>query len=231
MNIPPLAELGLSSAIIIIIFALFWSKSEKLRLDRRLHLAANILGALFSLTLTARSLWSFKVWHNYADILYALTTAIEAALYLIRRYPTDFKPRVTETTICLFAAWGVLFVSFKPGVVVTPLIGIAFMATGLFIQLVAKIYLGRSYALFAANRGIVTGGPYKIVRHPIYLAYLFIAIGFLLGHLCLYNIIIYLVVFTLQIWRILNEERLLSASEDYRTFKEHTRYRILPFIW
>ena len=77
--------MGVGSALVIIIFAYFWSKSEKLRLSRRMHLAANILGATFSLILTARSLWSFKVWHNYADILYALTAAIESALYFIRR--------------------------------------------------------------------------------------------------------------------------------------------------
>ncbi|GAB4305926.1 MAG: isoprenylcysteine carboxylmethyltransferase family protein [Myxococcota bacterium] len=231
MNFSPLHYAAIATLVAIALFAFLWQRSETLKLNKKTHFVANLLGALFSLLLTTRSIYSFLAGKNLTDILYAITTAIEAILYLARKYPSDFEPNPKETVICLVAAWGVLFVSFEPGVVLSPALGTGVLGTGLILQLISKIYLGRSYALFAANRGVVSSGPYRYVRHPIYLAYLFISVGFLLAHLSLYNIAIYGVVYTLQIWRIFNEERILSRSEDYTAYKRLVRYRLIPYVW
>ena len=42
----------------------------------------------------------------------------------------------------------------------------AIMLIGLYVQISAKVILGRSFGLIAANRGIKVEGPYRIVRHP-----------------------------------------------------------------
>jgi hypothetical protein len=39
------------------------------------------------------------------------------------------------------------------------------------LVLAATLRLGRSFGIVATNRGIQTGGLYRIVRHPIYAAY------------------------------------------------------------
>jgi uncharacterized membrane protein (UPF0127 family) len=49
----------------------------------------------------------------------------------------------------------------------------ALMATvGLGWVIAAKFTLGRSFGIVPANRGVVVGGPYIFVRHPIYTGYL-----------------------------------------------------------
>ena len=40
---------------------------------------------------------------------------------------------------------------------------------GLLVVVAGKISIGRSFGLIPANRGIVSSGLYRLVRHPIYL--------------------------------------------------------------
>ena len=55
-------------------------------------------------------------------------------------------------------------------------------AVGLMIVVAGKVTLGRSFGLTPANRGIVSTGVYRIVRHPIYLGYLITHIGFVIAN-------------------------------------------------
>jgi protein-S-isoprenylcysteine O-methyltransferase Ste14 len=50
--------------------------------------------------------------------------------------------------------------------------------------------IGRSFAIFPSIRRLVTGGPYTMVRHPIYSAYLHLAICFTVVVPTLHNIIV-----------------------------------------
>ena len=55
-------------------------------------------------------------------------------------------------------------------------------ACGLCVVIAGKLSLGRSFGLMPANRGIVSTGLYRVVRHPIYLGYLITHVGFLLAN-------------------------------------------------
>jgi protein-S-isoprenylcysteine O-methyltransferase Ste14 len=94
-----------------------------------------------------------------------------------------------------------------------------------------KVYLGRSFGIVAADRGIVVGGPYRIVRHPIYLGYLVTHVGFLLANWSSRNIAIYIIEYFFQVARILSEERLLKEDDGYRAYFERVRYRLIPFFF
>ena len=52
------------------------------------------------------------------------------------------------------------------------LLTVALSACGLLVVIGGKLSLGRSFGLMPANRGVVSSGLYRIVRHPIYLGYL-----------------------------------------------------------
>ena len=62
-------------------------------------------------------------------------------------------------------------------------------AIGLVIVVVAKMSLGRSFGLLPANRGIVSSGLYRLVRHPIYLGYLFTHGAFLAANPTWWNLL------------------------------------------
>ena len=107
----------------------------------------------------------------------------------------------------------------------------AFVIAGLFIQLSAKIILGRSFGVVAANRGVKASGPYRVVRHPMYAGYVVTHIGFLIALPSLHNFIVYTTGLAIQIARILREERILQQDPAYREFAASVRYRLFPGIF
>ena len=107
----------------------------------------------------------------------------------------------------------------------------ALVVTGLFVQISAKIVLGRSFGVVAANRGVKASGPYRFVRHPMYAGYVITHIGFLIALPSLHNFIVYAGGLMIQIARILREERILQQDPVYREFAASVRYRLLPGIF
>src|SRR5215467_1336419 len=58
--------------------------------------------------------------------------------------------------------------------------GLALQLIGLVVAIVSLLALGRSFGFVAADRGLVTRGPYAVIRHPLYAAYVVIQAGYLL---------------------------------------------------
>jgi len=99
-------------------------------------------------------------------------------------------------------------------------------------QFGAKIFLGRSFGILPARRGLVTSGPYRVVRHPIYFGYLIGHAGFLLTNFAWRNLAVLAVLYAAQAFRLLREERVLAAGDPaYRRYQQRVRWRLLPFVW
>jgi protein-S-isoprenylcysteine O-methyltransferase Ste14 len=101
----------------------------------------------------------------------------------------------------------------------------------MFFQLYGKVALGRSFGIVAANRGVVVGGPYRLVRHPIYLGYLVTHAGFLLSNWSLRNLAVYAAAYIFQVARIFAEERILLVDGRYREYFQSVRYRLIPGLF
>ena len=81
-------------------------------------------------------------------------------------------------------------------------------------------HLRRAFSLEPAARVLVTAGPYRLARHPIYAIYILINLGILLRHLTLpFAAVLAAWIATLLI-RIRYEEQVLS-----RAFSEYPDYR------
>jgi protein-S-isoprenylcysteine O-methyltransferase Ste14 len=91
--------------------------------------------------------------------------------------------------------------------------------------------LWRSFGLAAANRGVRAGGPYRLVRHPMYLGYFITELGFLLGNPDVSNIAICVVTWTAQLLRIREEEKFLLSDENYRDLVQRVPFRLLPGLY
>jgi len=68
---------------------------------------------------------------------------------------------------------------------VVTLCGVALLAAGVTLHLVARRHLGAQWAsdvTVLARHELVTSGPYALVRHPLYLAVALMALGTVLAH-------------------------------------------------
>lgn len=107
-------------------------------------------------------------------------------------------------------------------------VGIVFTAAVLFymINLAWAFYnIGRSFSIFPSIRRLVTGGPYTIVRHPIYSAYLHVVMCFTVVVPTLHNIIVTAILALGLFLRAKCEEGLLERSEGYGAFRIRVKNR------
>jgi protein-S-isoprenylcysteine O-methyltransferase Ste14 len=116
-----------------------------------------------------------------------------------------------------------------------PLVGsfaiVVLMLGGAALQITAKLFLRRSFGVVAANRGVMVGGPYRIVRHPMYAGYMLTQVGFLLANPTHWNLAVYSLAWAAQLGRILVEERLLLNDTAYRDLVARVPYRLIPRLF
>jgi hypothetical protein len=145
-----------------------------------------------------------------------------AVLFCLRRPSTRDDP--------LGLVLAVLAVSWPTGISVTDItgwrVGLALFGMGLvFWSLLA---LGRSFGLAPADRGLVQRGPYRLVRHPMYLGELVYQAARVAGAFSWLRFGLLVGLGALLIIRILREERLIAGYVDYTQW---TRWRLLPGVW
>lgn len=110
--------------------------------------------------------------------------------------------------------------------------GAALLLVGIAVELSAKLALGRQFAALPSQRGdIVVRGPYRLLRHPMYLGYVIIETGFLLPNFSVRNAVVLVVLIGLRVYRILAEERLLSRDPAYAEYAGRVRHRVVPGVW
>ena len=165
-------------------------------------------------------------------LLLLLTEGYTLALVLIARRAgsRDMTPLAVLATG--YAAF--FFVLLKPEGTqrfVPEAAGIALQVVGMAWQMASKYALGRSFGLLPAARRIVVAGPYRVVRHPIYLGYLISHIGFLLVNFSWRNLAVIAVLYAAQVYRIGREEAVLASSSDYREYQGQVRWRLLPLVY
>ena len=91
--------------------------------------------------------------------------------------------------------------------------------------------LGKSFSVMAEARKLVTEGPYRIVRHPLYLTEGIAIIGLFLPYLSVQAAILFLVLVAVQVLRMHYEEQVLRATfPEYAEYARHTQ-RIIPGVW
>jgi protein-S-isoprenylcysteine O-methyltransferase Ste14 len=102
---------------------------------------------------------------------------------------------------------------------------------GLALIIAGKLTLGRSFGLVPANRGVVAGGPYTFVRHPIYTGYLITHVAFLIAHPRPWNLAVLAVADTALVLRALREERLLVADVQYAAYCSRVGWHLVPGLF
>lgn len=165
-------------------------------------------------------------------LLVVVGAFLTVGLSLFARVPTQRDWRPFAFICSIGGTFYFLAVRLSPGTQLVPeAIGASLQLLGIFWQLFAKVSLRRSFGILPANRGVVSRGAYRFVRHPMYLGYFVMDIGFLLVNFGVQNMIVYGCQFALQIGRIAREEQLLSTDSYYRAYRSKVRYRVIPCVF
>ena len=211
-----------------------------------------IKGMLFD---TTKTYSSFVVYFNkYLFLLISYLIGFVALLYysfgyLIESSYLNNKIKSVEPTIF---GWAVTLICY-PLFITFVLIAIPFYTNDMaffknqeitfivriFLLLVMTFKIWSIAALGAkcsnlTNRGIVTKGPYRWVRHPHYLAKLIVWWVTLIPAFALYDFwIIGTMVFwtVIYILRAVTEENHLLADEDYVAYCSQVKWRFIPYIF
>lgn len=114
------------------------------------------------------------------------------------------------------------------------LIGLAFYIAFSWLQVWAFKSLGDSYSqevLILKNHSLVTSGPFKVIRHPQYLAQILMDIGGGVATLSYIVIIIAIIEIPFLILRAILEERLLAKhfKERFSAYKSNSGF-MFPYI-
>ena len=112
-------------------------------------------------------------------------------------------------------------------------VGVVLIVAGGAFGVWASRDLGRALTPFPKPRpvGLVTSGPFAVVRHPIYLGFLgvFVGYGLLTSVLAL---VLAGVLGALWVGKTRVEERLLAdVYDDYAAYCARVRWRIIPYVY
>ncbi len=105
------------------------------------------------------------------------------------------------------------------------------IAIGFGLAVYAFSHLNRSVSIMPEARRLVTGGPYRFLRHPVYLFEEIGVIGLALPFASLWALPWLLIHLGFQLQRMKNEERVLSgAFPEYEDYARRTA-RVIPGLY
>ena len=114
------------------------------------------------------------------------------------------------------------------------ILGTVLTVLGLLVAILARIYLGRnwsSYVTYKENHELVTSGPYRLIRHPIYTGMLLMFTGAVLYYGMPLLFVFYAITAGVFIWRIGKEEKIMTKlfGKRYRDYIKKTK-ALIPFV-
>jgi protein-S-isoprenylcysteine O-methyltransferase Ste14 len=185
---------------------------------------------LFSLMVSAIASDAARTGHVTGLLLLA-SEALVVLLTVIRRSATTVDRTWKARLLTTVATFGAPLV--RPGglPLAVETLTVSLAGLGLVVVVLGKLSLGRSFGLVPANRGIVSTGMYRWLRHPIYLGYLITHAGFLLANPTGWNLALLATADIALMFRAVCEEQTLARDEAYRSYMGRVRWRVIPGVF
>jgi protein-S-isoprenylcysteine O-methyltransferase Ste14 len=169
------------------------------------------------------------------DWIYVLQNLLVLVIALTRR-PPEVQDHSLPSSAAVVIAYAypyaqVVYLRWVPGEPAWPLCGLVLVTLAAFLSIASLLSLGKRFGVFPALRGLITKGPYRLVRHPIYLAYMVADIGYNLQEWNFGTALMVIAGWGSLLYRIHAEERILSQDAGWRPYTATVRYRLLPGLW
>lgn len=144
------------------------------------------------------------------------------------------SPKLLSTLATAAAVAGIAVLILTHNVLGESPVVIGLQVAAALLMIWARITFGMRSFHFAANPtegGLVTSGPYALMRNPIYSAVLLFVWAGVIEHLSVLSAAMALVITAALLARVFAEERLLR--ERYPEYEEYARRvkRLLPFVY
>ncbi len=182
------------------------------------------------------TLWAMLV-SRCSTLVFYLTMC---GLILIRPRPLARREGIVPLIVSFCGTYGVWLAPFllRPFLLkaseISPALQIAAAGVTLFGSLsiiFPMLHLGKSFSIAPQAHKLVVGGPYRLVRHPLYVAEEIAFIGFLMQYAWYAALAFLILHMGFQIRRMMYEESLLRAVfPDYEAYARRTA-RLIPGIW
>lgn len=199
-------------------------------------------GAVFRLRMLHAQLTQIDFVHpkflSAIGIIFNISALVLGAMFLIllfvRRPAVAGAKGVLPRLVAILGTFLSLGILLLPSGKVIPsvlVISTFLEVGGLAFSIYSLAWLGRSFSIMPEARKLVTGGPYAIARHPLYLGEEIALIGVTLQFFSPWAAAILLLQMACQIYRMNYEEGILAESfPDYSSYKSRVS-RLIPGVY
>jgi protein-S-isoprenylcysteine O-methyltransferase Ste14 len=172
------------------------------------------------------------------DVLAKLSVLMFAAVLifmLVARRPAAAKSRgIFPRVTAFFGAYlgvGILTLPHHPLNWEFNVLSTALILGGMSFALWGLLWLGRSISIMSEARRLVVGGPYSVVRHPLYLGEQMALVGVVLQYISPFALALVGLQFVFQLYRMGFEEEILTENfPEYAEYMKRTP-RLIPGIY
>lgn len=169
-----------------------------------------------------------------AKLAAAVFLGLQIMLFVIRRLPVGkaegWRPRI----LAVFGANAAIIFLALPRVELSPLLNVVssvLIIGGSVGAVIVASRLGRAFSVLPQARSLVTEGPYRFVRHPLYVAEQVATFGIMWQFQQPWALMVALLSLAAQFPRMHYEEQILAQTfPSYRAYAERTA-RLIPGVY
>jgi protein-S-isoprenylcysteine O-methyltransferase Ste14 len=197
---------------------------------------------------------TLRYWQGWLFLAVFFASGVLHTRYGMKNDPALLERRLTggptaersstQRAIMLFVSLGFIGLLVVPAIgwrlgggslpLAAVMAGNALVTVGFFIVFLAfreNTFAAANVDIFPGQR-VISSGPYAVVRHPQYAGAFLYLLGIPLALGSWWGVIVFAAIVPFLIWRLLDEERVLTAGlPGYAEYRRRVRFRLIPGLY